>query len=467
MVALKNMSIPRDKTFFLLLPLFLFAEVFLIYGTTQISVYTPVILLAGLFLWITLKYPVTGICTVILFHFFTLQSTEAINIYEILYAVYFLTFLGGWFFRSFLIEKKWPIRNRYEYALILFFGICLFSLFPAVLFGNDMTKWFRELVPFTTLLLYFPARDYLNTKLRIILALASVTILCLVVSVNNVLNYREFVLQATYQWEFQTMRQHAGEPMIMFMILLFLGLFIYSRTIKQKLLFMSFVVLFAVALGITFTRGYWLGVGTGVIFLFLFLEFKKKMTFSLYALFLSIVMIAALYIYLGDTLIYFYKAIIGRFSSVGALEKDISMMNRLSEYKSVLRSILKNPVIGYGLGAEFTYYNLILSTFKKTWYTHNVYFYFLFKLGIMGLSSFLYFYFRMLFRGLKKFRNENDLFVKGILLALVCNLFALLVISLTSPQFIQKDSLLIVSLSFGIFAGISINRKNVSGDFPE
>ena len=83
-------------------------------------------------------------------------------------------------------------------------------------------------------------------------------------------------------------------------------------------------------------------------------------------------------------------------------------------------------------------------------YTHNAYLYMLYKLGIVGLAAFAAFYWRALRRVWLSMRASAE--GSGARTAMVAGL-ALLVsflpLSLTSPQYYDKSSVLIISLILG------------------
>jgi O-antigen ligase len=82
-------------------------------------------------------------------------------------------------------------------------------------------------------------------------------------------------------------------------------------------------------------------------------------------------------------------------------------------------------------------------------YTHNAYLYMLYKLGIVGLGAFAAFYVRALHRAWQSLRESGDGAARVAMTAGLALLLAFLPLSLTSPQYYDKSSALIIALILG------------------
>jgi len=97
-----------------------------------------------------------------------------------------------------------------------------------------------------------------------------------------------------------------------------------------------------------------------------------------------------------------------------------------------------------------------------SYYAHNGYLYLWYKLGILGLLSFLSFYFLKLMIIIKSIRIEENPLLKKILQAFLFILISFLIISITSPQFYHKPSILIMSIIWAFGDSVYINHFNPS-----
>ena len=78
--------------------------------------------------------------------------------------------------------------------------------------------------------------------------------------------------------------------------------------------------------------------------------------------------------------------------------------------------------------------------------------YLLFKLGIPGFAAFFWFYLSHIKAGVKVLKNTEDRFYRALVCGFSAILLSYLIVSLTSPQFYQKNSLLIAALGTAIIS---------------
>ena len=431
-----------------------------------------IIILSSLFSWYvlasiigliiafyTLRSTLRGLVVLILLHALILKQTEGINVAEVIYGAYFGLFFISWIFRKILIRGESFIESKSEYLLVAFFILCLFSIIPTVLMDGYVFKWFREIIPFLTLLLYFPMIDAMKTRRgKSVLGLAFL-ILALSVGVQNVLGYRENLNAAIYFWEVASARQVANEPLFFAAVLVLFGIFMYSHANLFRIISAFLILFFGLALVVTFSRGYWIATVLGIGAIFLFLDAPRKVKFTIVAGIFVLITMGAMYMFFGSFMPFLSKSLAERAGSIASAQADLSMLNRLSEFKSIFSYIIRNPIMGYGLGSEFKYFNIIHHVTLKSSYSHNAYLYLWFKLGIFGLLTFLGFYFMNLFACLKVFKRTTELVDKGILLGMLGMFIAMIPLSITSPQFIQKDSILIIALACSY---ITVVREKLS-----
>lgn len=394
----------------------------------------------------SLRYPVQGLIVLILLHVLILRQNEGISVSEVIYGCFFALFFGSWLFQKVFIKNEELVRNSREWWLVSFLILCFFSFATAFVAHGKMLQWFRDLVPFLTLLLYFPLVDVMRNRRNAVLLLISFLLVAAIIGVQNIFNYRENLRAAVYFWEIAGGRQVANEAFFFSGIILLLGLFFHVSSLRLRIAFVGLLLFFGLTLIVTFSRGYWIGTILGIIVSFFLFDFRKKFAFVVsFAIFL-IAALAIFYMLFGSTTTYLEKSIFMRASTISRMQGDVSLLNRLSEAKSLIGYILRNPITGYGLGATFSYFNIIHFVTIDTFYSHNAYLFIWFKLGIFAVISFLGFYFANLRVCWKIFRSAGQKSERGILTAATAILIAMIPLSMSSPQFIQKDSLLVIAL---------------------
>ncbi len=425
-----------------------------------ISAYYPLyvsLAVAGIAVaYYTLKKTHRALCVLILFHAIILKQSEEISLVEVAFGMYLVIFIATWAFRKALLQGRPLLVFRRDYWLVTFLGLCVLSIIPTIITGNSALGWFRNLVPFATLALYFPASEIFPDSRKRNLILLSFMTLAFAVGIQNILNYRQNLLEAAYYWQVASARQVSNEPLFLTVIIIVTGMFMYTRSRMFKGTALGLLLFFGLAMLVTFSRGYWVASVLGVGLVFWFIDVRRKLRFLVLAFVFGVVIFVSLVALFGDITPYLTQSLAQRAGSIAKAQTDISIVNRLAESEAIWEKIYKNPIVGYGLGAKFSFFDVIRLTTRRTDYAHNVYLYFWFKLGILGLISFIAFYALYIRGSYRLFRETPPSAEKGLAVGLVALLLAMIPLSLTSPQFLQKDSLLIITLVCGYISSRQI-----------
>ncbi|MFQ5629943.1 MAG: O-antigen ligase family protein [bacterium] len=413
------------------------------------SIEFPLEVFAGIIgacvLFVIFRNTFTGVCTIILMHFLVLRGSEGINIGEVFFAVCFFGFLVSYFFKKFFLKRAKILVDMTGYALAGFLMMCVFSIIPAILNQISLLKWLRELLPFFTLLLIFPLREVANNPRRIKIILACFVLLGVAVAIDNLLAYREAASAVTQLWELKSSRKAFNAPMFTGIVIVASAFFISVKSLKLKLLSLLIIMVFAGALIITFTRGYWLATAIGVFTLFLLIPIRQKLGMGIYFSLLALLFTGTIFLFFGELANFILDAVGERFSTVGSVGKDLSLMNRMAEAEYILSEIAKNPVVGYGLGKMFKFDAIIPYEFP-TWYIHNTVLFVWYKVGLLGLLCLVIFASGTFIKGYRVYRNTDDTFTKTLLSGLLACFVALVFVSFSSPQLLERDSALIVAI---------------------
>ena len=418
-----------------------------------VSLEFPIEVFAGLIgvvvLFLLFSNLFVGLCVIILMHFLVLRGSEGISIGEVIFALCFFGYLLQWFFHKFFIDRSRLLIMPADFALAGFLMLCVFSIVPAFLQQNEMLKWLRELLPFFTLLLVFPLRELANTPRRMKIIVACFVLLGVAVAIDNLLAYRDAASSVTYLWELKSSRKALNAPMFTGIIIVASAFFVMVRSFRTRMLALMAIVVFTAALVITFTRGYWLATVIGVATFFVLIPVAQKMRMGMYFSVFVLLFAGAVVLFFGDLANFIWDAVGERFLSVGEAGKDLSLLNRMAEAKYVLSQIAINPVVGYGLGKTFKYPAIIPYEFP-TWYVHNTILFVWFKVGLPGLLCLLTFAGATFVQGLRVFRMSSNAFSKTLSVGLIACFVALVFVSFSSPQLLERDSALLIALLTGL-----------------
>ena len=394
------------------------------------------------------RNPVGGLTFVISLSAFVVRSTEEITPYEIAYFSLFGVVILGWGFERFALGQ--PLAPTGTDRLYLWFmAICLVSAVPAYFQGNDMLKWLRELIPF----LFFIPYLVIIRSVRMVssvkwLCLAFVAV-CLSVGIVNLIEYRNNVMSAEYLWELVAGRRAPGEPLF-FTTFTVATILVCFEGFKgwRTLILVSLIMFCGVTLAVTFSRGYWVAALMSLSISFLWMPGPVRRRLLLFGSMACGLAIIAVALFFGPEFFDLATVLVKRFLSIFSATVDLSLRNRMVESEAVLEAIMMSPVWGYGLGYYYSFQPLI-PTILPTWYVHNAFLYIWLKLGLLGLATFLIWYITVIIHGYRAYRTTGDPLMQPLLLSMVSIMVAMIPLSITSPQFIQKDSIIFLALAMG------------------
>ena len=447
--------------------LLVLGQAILILMCEAFSFFIPLGFLALILLWLPWHNMFLSLNGLILLHIFIVESTEGVSAQEVIVGFVLFYIIGVWFFTRVMMEDERILETGGDRALVLFVGCCMLSIVPGLLYGVSLQKWARELIPLLSYLILFPLRQVLRSRREIRIVVVTLFVLCLMAVFRNILRYRSSMAAVEMMWQIASSRTASNEPFFFMSLILAASILLFSKSWKVKVLMAWLVGVFALALIITFSRGYWVATALGLSILFLLVPGRIKVRILVFG--------GAVILFSGLIITFFFgefgelilESVLGRFVTLGSFLDDPSFRSRITESVKVLSLIRQNPVWGYGLGMEYDFVSAIPRE-MPTAYVHNAYLYLIFKTGILGTLAFFIFFFSGIKEGMRRIREESDLFVKAVRLGIMSSLLAMIPLSITSPQFVQKDSILLISVGLAILLGGHRSSKaNVHGSGSE
>ena len=379
-----------------------------------------------------------------------LQLSEAV------YGLYFLSVLGCWFASRVFFYRDRLVRAPEDGALLFFLLYAMASAGWALFFGADLRVIIGEALVLVMLAFYFPVKEACSQSRRAtLIVLGLIFWFALFASVRNVLEYRAALSSATKLYEIATGRVPLNEVLLMMPSLLMLVLLLYARKWRSRVLLLGcFMIVFA-GLILTQSRGYWAAFLFGGMALFLLADRRRKgRILILMSGGLAVVLLLGLLLF-EDFMTIIVGGIIERFASLGsAITSDISLVNRFYETAAVWERIKANPILGYGLGTPYEYFNLTVDNTRHWAFVHNGYAGLWYKFGLVGMSALLFFWARSIWNGIRLFRMTEAprLLRLAGLSAAVC-LVAETLVANTSNPFMIADATLMVALWGSLASG--------------
>ncbi len=170
------------------------------------------------------------------------------------------------------------------------------------------------------------------------------------------------------------------------MFFIFFSFILYETRTKKLLLYLGSLIITIAGILLTFNRTTWLAVPACSLIIVALAskqERKKALKISftfIVVLILAVIVINQYYPIVSILLKYLYK----QFTTSSNLQTDPSLFNRYIEWAHVWKTLILQPITGYGAGGVFHNYNWLLGKFLDQGYIHNGFLGMLFKGGIVG-----------------------------------------------------------------------------------
>jgi O-antigen ligase len=417
--------------------------------------------LAGLIAtWALLRDPVLGTYAAVGLTVMALNKEAGLQPNQVAYGLFVYAFLGLWYLRR-IVERERFIHNILDrlVALLLFAGMP-FAIVLGLAFGADPVLVRGETISFSMLAFYFPVKEVCRRTRRGPQILAGLVILIgAFVAIRNLLSFRDTVAAATVAWQIADARVGGGgvlnEIQLLFGTITALVLLLYVRTWKMRLLLVAGVVLCLVGLVLTRSRGYYVDLVLGVIVLMLLLRGRQRLQLGTLVFGGGALLLLTMMLFFGPVAELLVDGTLLRLSTIGSATTDLSLVNRFLETEAVVDKGRLSPILGWGLGADFTYFDLVTrKTF--TWeFIHNGYAALWFKLGLWGLILVLAIWGVAAWHGLTAYRAVRIPAVhRAIALAAAVGLIALVPSTSTSSPFFTREMLQAMVVQIAIAAGL-------------
>jgi O-antigen ligase len=419
------------------------------------------------FVW-TFARPARALSVVILGDLILLSTSKGITLVELTFGVYLFGYLGFWLWKRIFIDCQPIVEHAADYFLISFFVIGICTLPISVLGGQTALWWFRELLTFSQLLMYFPMRDAMRDRKGMVTLSIALLVLFCIVSVYNLVNYKAASAVVSYLWELSASRQAFGDNFFFPGVVVLVSLWIHLRRRLYAWLLVPPLALIALALALTFSRGFWLAAVIALIILFFLTGPRERFRLAFSTLGGGAVGFLLLNLFLGKMVQSVLNALVVRVVSARGALMDVSVTNRLVESREAIKKILEQPIIGYGVGSEFARFNIIDHATTVTLYMHNGYLFLLYKTGIIGFIPYMAFLLIVIWTGIRlSFDAALDDVQRGLVRAFAAILPAMLVVNTTSNVFIQKQALLVLAFGTACVMGGHAARKAAAAEAGE
>lgn len=363
--------------------------------------------------------------------------------------IFYMAMITLWFLQYLLGRAKVPSKLSLLGITYLFFlVVCIIGAFLAAFHGNPRAYIFVDLRTVGCLMVFYLVISVIQRKQQITILNGALLLSANVLAIYTII--QELIILNGLGSYIRLIRIYGYGTDIYFQvsILSIIGMYLFSDLAKGKLFLAAIAPV--VGLAISLTRGYWLGLGVGILVMFLLLPSKRKITL-IYSGAIPFCVFILFYLVSRGMFREIGTVIITRLFSIGQFHVDPSAAFRFLEIEKVLGEFPKHPIFGRGLGATLR----IASPFNilKTiewWSIHNGYIEILHKLGILGLVSYAALSLSFFRAGLVAFRRAHDSYLKGVVAGAIASFTSLLITSFTSGVIFRVDTAIYIGTFFGI-----------------
>jgi len=407
-----------------------------------------------------------------------LFNTPEVTPLEAFWGVLFAAGLSGALVRAFFEKRKLLLPLREEGFL---WGALFFLLWGAISLlvsfreGEKLIWWLRKYVDFVGYFLIFWVVWCISEKkgswIKILLSLFF--FVGVVKGIQQLTWYYFHFQEAITGNDFQLLRRGAYAQFFGFPgSILAICFYLHSKMRKEKIFYGILVLFFLLLLGLSFTRGLWLGFGISLLVLLIGFKGLRAGVAKVLASFLLFLgaILGGTFFFQREGVIYLFHWIRVRLFSSFRLQFDLSLLDRLAEWESLWTLSWQRPFLGHGMGHGFTFYSVNPWSWVEEGgigrvtirYSHNLYLYLFYTLGMVGLFLFLFMIFGVLKTTRKIWNETEDSFAKAYCAAFFSICIGFLVTAITCPIYMAKTNSVLIGLLMGIVA--VLNRKILVGE---
>ena len=396
--------------------------------------------------------PKYGIFVLLFLQIGLTQSTTGLSIVEIAYVFSFFTVLTGWIF-SVLLKKRKLVNSPLNFPLTVFLVLCLCSVVKALSNGVEFMTWFTDWRAYLNLLLFFVIANDFESREEIKWLIYSFLLVTVIITAKDLFSiYAQGYFLSEYHQEiagiqFLSVYYLMGLPIA-------IALFIFNEKSKLKWLLLPLIMFFGLRLLVSLVRSYFLSIllSIGVVLIYAIKLRRKK---AVLPLIIIPVICGLIFTTSLSQIITVSQTYVKRFLVLKDFESrsNFSALSRIAEVKAVASKSLEQLPMGHGFGIKYQYYRPNLEWHDAS-YVHFTPLYFLLTMGILGFSTIIWLVIQALRVNWYVFKKEQNLYWKGIALALYANATAIITISLFADIILTQTSIFYLALSMGIISAM-------------
>lgn len=430
----------------------------------------PVSLVGVFVLGFLVRHPIAHLCGVLLILTFVFSKEEGIQVTEAAAGLYYMTYLTGWFAYHVGIRRERLLHHPVDFGVALLLGFTTLSLPLTVLLNGDLVAGLRQWSVLLLLAFYFPIKSACASDRRALyFLLFTFGVLALFVAARNFYRYYEVLQGAEELWRVVMNRSRENERILMMGLLgSLVFLVFYARAWWTRIVLLGFSVLMLAGVVVGLSRAVWLAVAFGLGMLFLIVSARQKLRLLVLGSAGAAFLVVVAAFLLDDVFSLVLSGLSTRLGSIGtAGTRDLSLINRFYEWGVTWDYAMQSPIVGWGFGVPFPYYNLIYGISQDKFYVHSTYLGVLYRHGFIGLGLLIFVITGSIVRGIRHAQHALTAPIhRAVAFACVASLAALALAATTEGLLIDAEGVFSFMFPTALLAGIHARRESSSSARP-
>ncbi len=384
-----------------------------------------------------------------------------------------LALFGLIFLRWFVEDDFTLVRTPLDLPLLAWLGIMVLSTVLGMVRGQtEFNLAFREIRVQSYLLLFFAITNLIRTRSQLNWLIRGFFAIALLVAAVMMAQFvlgdsmpllpgRVEVLNTEGQrYTGITRILPPGQGLVLIGGITLLVVMVFEGFRRRSLWRIVQVGLLLVAVIMTFNRNFWVALALGILLLVWFTRDRARERSRLFqwamigVVALSLVLIA--FILVPDLpFSNLAEAAFDRFASLFEADtfqsQDSSLRWRDTEYQYALPSIMRHPLLGLGMGAQYRpVTSLDYDGFDGRAYMHNGHLWVIVKIGVLGFGALALTAGLYLWRALKHWRGLPGPQTRGIVLGFALTFIGVVIGSIVNPIITQWGWTTALGIMWGI-----------------
>ncbi len=390
----------------------------------------------------------------VFFALLTFDQDSGTNIREALYYAYIagvVAIMVPWL----AVTGQWRLKHGIDKTYLVLLIFVGYGIVLGFLTGGLMKNRIDDITLMFPILTYFVLRDQMADDKVVRNILIILVVMILFIALRNIRNYQQILLEAVMDWQIQKARVAKNEVFLLAGAVGFFILQAYQTKWIPRLFYLGVFGFMFAGLILTQSRGYWLAFVLAAGVFMLFSDRGARVRAIITTTLLGIVAVTiAFTVYYSATMVVI-ENLAYRLSLTGGSQMDPSLLERVLETRSVWDLVKLNPFAGYGFGYVYQRYGVIAGYWTHTSYVHNGYLAVWFKMGLFGMLAAIAYLIMIARTGYDVFKQATTPFARITALIILCQVVGMMLVNITSPQFLGFDSMLLLAVMGAMVASLA------------